>query len=78
MVRLKPEELLECAEEGADRQPEPALKMCEEDDALLPLGSGPLLAARQEDADVRLPRQAPRSSKLRDVLTGDIGAHPGA
>ena len=78
MVRFKPEELQECAEEGAHRQPEPALKMCEEDDALLPLGPGPLLAVRQADADVHLPRQAPRSSKLHDVLAGDVRAHPGA
>ena len=45
MVRLKPEELQEGAEEGAHRKPEPTLEMSKEDDALLPLGSGPLLAA---------------------------------
>ena len=68
MMRLEPEELQECAEEGAHRQPEPTLKMSKEDDALLPLGPGPLLIARQADADVRLPRQAPRRPELGDVL----------
>ena len=78
MVRLKPEELLECAEEGADRQPEPALEVREEDHALLLLGPRPLLAARETDANVRLPWQAPRHSELGDVLGGDIQTHPGA
>ena len=54
MMRLEPEELQERAEEGARRQPKTALKMRKEDDALLPLGPGPLLAVRQADADVRL------------------------
>ena len=78
MMRLEPEELQESAEEGARRQPEPALEVREEDHALLLLGPRPLLAARETDANVRLPRQAPQSSKLRDVVVGDIEAHPRA
>ena len=49
MMRLEPEEHQERVEEGAHRQPKAALEMCEEDDALLPLRPGPLLAARQAD-----------------------------
>ena len=78
MMLLQLEELQEHAEEGARRQPEPALEVREEDHALLPLGPRPLLAARQADADVRLPRQAPRRPELGDVLGGDVRAHPGA
>ena len=78
MVRLEPGELQEPAEESARRQPEAALKMREEDDALLPLGLGHLLAMRQTDADVRLTRQAPRGPKVGDVVGGDGRAHPGA
>ena len=72
MMRLEPEELQEHAEVGARRQPEPALEVREEDHALLPIGPRPLLAARQADADVRLPRQTPRRPELGDVLGGDV------
>ena len=68
MMRLEPEELQEHMEEGARRQPEPALEVREEDHALLPLGTRTLLAARQTDANVRLPRKAPRGPKVGDIV----------
>nr|XP_040245784.1 WAS/WASL-interacting protein family member 1-like [Aegilops tauschii subsp. strangulata] len=72
MMRMEPEELQERAEEGARRQPEPALEVREEDHTLLPHGPRPLLAARQADADVRLPQEAPHRSELGDVLGVEV------
>ena len=60
MVRLEPEELQERAEEGARWQPKSALEVREEDHTLLLLRLRPLLAARQANANFRLPWQSPR------------------